>query len=138
MRRLTLTWKLFLRITPTILIAIAIIGVLAFRSARSEIDKIYDAKLINDANELWTLQEHQIEALGNEPPKQVKDMDFAMGNQLAINDQADDYADAHIFRLWKDGKIRIFSNGAFPESVPAQRAGFNMLNYANVLWRVYS
>lgn len=138
MRHLTLTWKLFLRTTPTILIAIAIIGVLAFRSARSEIDKIYDAKLINDANELWTLQEHQIEAPGNDPPKQVKDMDFAMGNQLAINDQADDYADAHTFRVWKDGKIRIFSNGAFPESVPPQRAGFNMLNYANELWRVYS
>ncbi|MER9584181.1 ATP-binding protein [Mesorhizobium sp. M0276] len=138
MRRLTLTWKLFLRITPTILVAIAVIGVLAFRSARREIDNIYDAKLINDANVLWTLLEHQIEEPGNHPPRQVKDMDFAMGNQLAMNDQADDYADAHIFRLWKDGRIRIFTNGAFPESVPVQRAGFTELNYANERWLVYS
>ncbi|ESY65370.1 ATP-binding protein [Mesorhizobium sp. M0051] len=138
MRRLTLTWKLFLRITPTILVAIAVIGVLAFRSARREIDNIYDAKLINDANVLWTLLEHQIEEPGNHPPRQVKDMDFAMGNQLAMNDQADDYADAHVFRLWKDGRIRIFTNGAFPESVPVQRAGFTELNYANERWLVYS
>lgn len=138
MKRWPLTWKLFLRITPTILVAIAVIGVLAFRSARREIDNIYDAKLINDANVLWTLLEHQIEEPGHRSPRQVKDVDFAMGNQLAINDQADDYADAHIFRLWKDGQIRIFTNGAFPASVPVQRAGFTELNYANELWIVYS
>lgn len=138
MKRWPLTWKLFLRITPTILIAIAVIGIFAFRSARREIDNIYDAKLINDANVLWTLLEHQIEKPGSQPPIQVKDMDFSMGNQLAINDQADDYADAHIFRLWKDGQIRIFSNGAFPASIPIHRAGFTDLKYANEAWLVYS
>jgi len=57
MIRSTLTRKLFFRIAPTILITIAVIGAFAFHSATREINNIYDAQLINDANVLWTLLE---------------------------------------------------------------------------------
>lgn len=138
MTRSTLTWKLFFRITPTILVAIAIIGAFAFHSATREINNIYDAQLINDANVLWTLLQRRIENPDHQKPKQINDIDLAMGNQLAMNEDADDYADAHMFRTWKDGQIMIFSSTAFSESVPVQRAGFTDMTYENEAWRVYS
>lgn len=55
MNNTTLTRKLFFRITPTILITIAAVGAFAYHSATSEIDNMYDAQLINDANVLWKL-----------------------------------------------------------------------------------
>lgn len=134
----TLTWKLFFRITPTVLIAIALIGAFAFRSATREINDIYDAELINDANVLWALLERQLEQSGNYRPRQIKDIDLAMGNQLAMNEQADDYAEAHMFRIWKGDRIRLFSSTAFPSSTPALRAGFTDVAYDGEWWRVYS
>ena len=125
----TLTWKLFFRITPTVLIAIALIGAFAFRSATREINDIYDAELINDANVLWALLERQLEQSGNYRPRQIKDIDLAMGNQLAMNEQADDYAEAHMFRIWKGDRIRLFSSTAFPSSTPVLRAGFTDVAY---------
>lgn len=138
MIRSTLTRKLFFRIAPTILITIALIGAFAFRSATREINNIYDAQLINDANVLWTLLERQVEKPGIHKSKQVNDIDLAMGNQLAINEDADDYADAHMFRAWKDGEIEVFSSTAFPKAVPEQRAGFTDVNYGGEDWRVYA
>jgi signal transduction histidine kinase len=138
MSKSTLTRKLFFRITPTILITIAIIGAFAFRSATREINNIYDAQLINDANVLWTLLQREVEKPGIHPSKQINDIDLAMGNQLAMNEDADDYAEAHMFRAWKDGKIRVFSSTAFPETVSVQKAGFTNITYQSEPWRVYA
>lgn len=138
MIRSTLTRKLFFRIAPTILITIAVIGAFAFRSATREINNIYDAQLINDANVLWTLLEREVQKPGIHKSKQVNDIDLAMGNQLAINEDADDYADAHMFRAWKEGEIRVFSSTAFPKTIPEQPAGFTDLTYKGEAWRVYS
>lgn len=134
----TLTWKVFFRITPTILVAVAIIGVFAFRSATREINDIYDAELINDANVLWALLERRVETGGNQRPRQIRDLDLAMGNQLAMNEQADDYADAHMFRIWKDDRIRLFSSTAFPSTIAVLRTGFSDTTYDGEWWRVYS
>ena len=133
----TLTRKLFLRVAPTILITIAIVGAFAFHSATREINNIYDAQLINDANVLWTLLQKEVEST-TRPPKQISDIDLAMGNQLAMNENADDYAEAHMFRAWKGGVIRVFSSTAFPETVPQQPAGFSQIDFAGQAWRVYS
>lgn len=134
----TLARKLFFRIAPTILITIAVIGAFAFRSATREINNIYDAQLINDANVLWTLLEHEVEKPGPRKSKQVNDIDLEMGNQLAMNEDADDYAEAHMFRAWKDGQISVFSSTAFPQTVPVQRAGFTNIQYDGEDWRVYA
>ena len=53
MKNGTLTRKLFLRIAPTILVTIAVIGLFAYQSAKREINNVYDAQLINDASVLW-------------------------------------------------------------------------------------
>ncbi|MBA8902628.1 HAMP domain-containing sensor histidine kinase [Phyllobacterium sp. P30BS-XVII] len=139
MSRPTLTRKLFFRITPTILITMAIIGGFAFNSATREINNVYDAQLINDANVLWMLLHNQFdEEPGDAPPKQIADIDFNMGNQLALNEDADDYADAHMFRAWKENKIVLFSGSTFPAEIPLQRAGFTNVHYDSEQWRIYS
>lgn len=138
MSRPTLTRNLFFRVTPTILITMAIIGGFAFNSATREINNVYDAQLINDANVLWMLLHNQFDETGDVPPKQIADIDFNMGNQLALNEDADDYADAHMFRAWKDNKIVLFSGSTFPAEIPLQRAGFTNVPYDSELWRIYS
>lgn len=138
MIRPSLTRNLYLRIAPVIVIAIALIGVLAFKSARHEIDNIYDAQLINEANVLWGLLQRPLLRQPDEAPRRIDDIDFKMDNQLAFNQDADDYADAHMMRAWKDGKIRVFSATALQADMPQQKAGFHTIVYRNERWRVYS
>lgn len=134
----TLTRKLFLRIAPVVVVTILIIGAFAFHSATREINNIYDAQLINDANVLWRLLHKRLQHSPEPTPQQVDDIDFSMDNQLAFNEDADDYADAQMFRAWVNGKIMFYSSTAFPSDVPYQKAGFTDLSYRGEKWRVYS
>lgn len=138
MNRQTLTWKLFVRIAPTILVTLAVIGGFAFQSATREINNIYDAQLINDANVLWTLMQKPLEKDGLREPKHFKDLDFTMGNQTAINDDVDDYADAHMFRVWKEGAVRVSSSNAFPGTLRIEQGGLSTVTYDSEEWRVYA
>ncbi|WP_421445917.1 sensor histidine kinase [Agrobacterium tumefaciens] len=138
MKNSTLARKLYLRIVPVIAVAIVVIGVFAFNSATREIDNIYDAQLINDANVLWGLLRHRLEDPSRKGPHQIDDIDLNMDNQLALNEDADDYADAHMFRGWVDGRIVIYSSTAFLADVPTRAVGFSNLSYKGEGWRVYS
>jgi two-component system sensor histidine kinase QseC len=134
----TLSQRLFLRILPTLIITIAIVGIFAYHSATREIDNIYDAQLINDANVLWSLMKHPLTRMTARPTVQVPDLDFNMDNQLALNEDADDYADAHSFRAWKGPALAFASSNAFPAEVKRFSAGFSDVTYQNELWRIYS
>jgi two-component system, OmpR family, sensor histidine kinase QseC len=135
----TLSQRLFFRILPTLMVTIAVIGFLAYRSATREIDNIYDAQLINDANVLWSVMKRPLlRERRSRPTVQVPDIDFNMDNQLALNQDADDYADAHSFRAWKDDALAIASSNAFPAKVQRMKAGFSDVTYQGELWRVYS
>jgi len=134
----TLTGKLFLRIAPTVAVTILIVAALAFGSATREIDNIYDAQLIDDANVLWALLQRKLERPWELAQQRVPDIDFNMGNQLALNQDADDYADAHMFRGWKDGRIVVYSSTAFLSEVPQRKAGFSTVTHDKEAWRVYS
>jgi two-component system, OmpR family, sensor histidine kinase QseC len=138
MNNSTLTRKLFFRITPTILVTIVAIGGFAFHSATREIDNMYDAQLINDANILWRLLENELGEKRITVPKKVDDIDFTMDNQLAFNIDADDYADAHMFRAWQSGKVLMYSSTAFSTDIPQQKGGFSNVMYTNENWRVYT
>lgn len=134
----TLTLKLFLRIAPVVMVTIAVIGLLAFQSSRHEIDNIYDAQLINEANVFWGLLQRPLQRSPDVAARRIDDIDFNMDNQLAFNEDADDYADAHMMRAWKDGKIIFYSTNAFQADVPQQKVGFKTLSYRDERWRVYS
>lgn len=138
MNNSTLTRKLFLRIAPVVIVTIVVIGAFAFNSATREIDNIYDAQLINDANVLWGLLQHRLQRPMVGPPQRIDDIDFNMDNQLALNEDADDYADAHMFRCWADGRILVYNSTAFLSDVPQEKAGFSTVPYKGETWRVYS
>jgi two-component system OmpR family sensor kinase/two-component system sensor histidine kinase QseC len=134
----TLTRKLFLRIAPVVIVTIVIVGAFAFNSATREIDNIYDAQLINDANVLWGLLQHKLKRPFGHVPQRIDDIDFNMDNQLAFNEDADDYADAHMFRGWVDGQILVYNSTAFLSEVPQQKEGFSTVPYKGETWRVYT
>lgn len=138
MTRVTLSQRLFWRILPTLMATILIVGALAYRSATREIENIYDAELINDANTLWILLRGHLHREDFKAPVEVPDIDFSMGNQLALNQDADDYADAHAFRSWKGKALAMVSSNAFPEGVPPFPVGFADYIHASEKWRVYS
>jgi two-component system sensor histidine kinase QseC len=138
MKNPTLTRKLFLRIAPTILVTIAAIGLLAYWSAKREIDQVYDAQLINNANVLWILEQDELKEGGADTPKKIEDIDFNLNNQRALNEDADDYAEARMFRIWKSGTIMMFSSTAPPESVAQRAPGFSQIEYKNEEWRIYT
>ncbi|NTJ66251.1 HAMP domain-containing histidine kinase [Agrobacterium rhizogenes] len=138
MNNSTLTRKLFLRIAPVVVVTIVVIAAFAFNSATREINNIYDAQLIDDANVIWSLLRRPLEKNPDHAAKQIDDIDFTMDNQLAFNEDADDYADAHMFRAWVDGNIRFYSSTAFLSDVPQQKVGFTTLTYGGDEWRVYS
>lgn len=140
MNNTTLTRKLFFRITPTILITIAAVGAFAYHSATSEIDNMYDAQLINDANVLWKLllDEFDEREAATTAPKQVDDIDFNVNNQLSVNNDADVYADAHMFRAWQSGKLLMYSSTAFTPDFPPQKGGITDVVYQGEKWRVYA
>lgn len=117
---------------------ILIVGALAYHSATREIENIYDAELINDANTLWILLKGHLNRENFNTPVEVPDIDFSMGNQLALNQDADDYADAHAFRSWKGKALAMVSSNAFPEGVPPFPVGFADYISASEKWRVYS
>lgn len=135
---MTLAQRLFLRILPTIIITIALIGFLAYRSATREIDNIYDAQLINDANVLWSLLKKPLSSLKTHAEIRVPDLDFNMNNQLAINDEADDYADAHAYRAWRGDVVALESSNPFPSSDKPFKPGLTDVPFKNAPWRVYS
>jgi signal transduction histidine kinase len=132
-----LSQQIFLRTLPTVIIAIAIVSALAYRSGIREINNIYDAELINDANVLWSLLRRPLSRPLPAHPVVVPDLDFNMDNQLALNDDADDFADAQMFRTWKGDVRSIVSGNSLPESVPRFKNGFSNYVYGEDTWRIY-
>jgi two-component system, OmpR family, sensor histidine kinase QseC len=138
MKNGTLSRKLFLRIAPTILVTIAVIGLFAYRSAKREINNVYDAQLINDASVLWALVEDEFPEAGSDKIKKLPSIDLDFNNQHAASKEADEYADARMFRIWKSGKDVMFSDTALPETISQQSAGFSEVEYNHERWRIYS
>ena len=138
MKNHTLAGKLFFRIAPTILVAIAVIGLFAYRSATHEINQDYDAQLINNANVLWSLVQDEFRRAGANTPKKIDDINLDLNNQRALNEDADDYAEARMLRIWKSGKIMMFSATALPEAVAVRGPGFSNVEYNHETWRIYT
>jgi two-component system sensor histidine kinase QseC len=144
MSKPSLIRQLFWRIVPAILITILATGILAFRSATREINKAYDAQLINNANILWGLMSEEIhEAILAGSSKYSKPIDFDETNQIAkdeeVQQDANDYADDRMFRIWHAGKIIISADtSASADEVKQAPPGFSYEKYDKNKWRVYT
>src|SRR3990167_5311233 len=134
----TLTRRLFMRIAPTTLLAIACVGALAFYSATQEVDYEYDAQLISNANVLWTLIEDELREPPQDFPKKIEDIDIDVNGKTELNDTADEYADSRMFRIWQAKEIIMHSDTAMPDSVAKRSLGFSVIDYDNEEWVIYN
>lgn len=138
MRANTLTRSLFLRIAPTILITICVIGLLAFRGATRQIHHVYDAQLISSANMLWLVVEDEMSTVGGRF-RRIRKIDLSISNQKELNEFANTYADSRMFRVWKGGRLAMISDKAPVVGVPQQGSGFSDVEDEDgAHWRIYS
>ena len=138
MKNSTLSHKLFIRIIPTIVFTILLIAGFAFHSADVEINTVYDAQLISNANVLWTLVGDELDEASVKGPKRIDDIDLQEGNQILFNASADDYAEARMFRVWKADRMLVYSDTALPQEVVKRPTGFSDVTYKGEDWRVYN
>ena len=134
----SLTRTLFLRIAPTILVTITLIGVMAFRSATSQIQYAYDAQLINSANMMWLVVEDELTEAGADAFRRIRKIDLSLSDQGDLNQFASEYADSRMFRVWKSRKLVMVSDGALGTDVPMQEAGFSNVEHKGERWRIYN
>jgi two-component system sensor histidine kinase QseC len=135
MKQATLALKLFIRLVPTILITIAFSCILAGYSARREIDRNYDAQLINNASVLWMLVQEELMEDDGFSPRQFSGH---FKNSQFGNKEAGDYADGRMFRIWKSGHIIMWSDTALDETIPPLSEGFTDMTYKDKSWRIYT
>ena len=134
--RRTLSYRLFRRVAPVIAVTLLAIGILAFRSATFQINHVYDARLISDAHNLWSVIEDE---LGDEDKyRKTRRIDLTKDKQAAFNRVAASYADSQMFRVWRDGVLILGSDHALPASVPMQQPGFSTVDDNGAHWRIYS
>ncbi|MGN6208313.1 ATP-binding protein [Asticcacaulis sp.] len=126
MTRRPLHVELLIGIGAPLALVIALIGVIAFVSARDEINEVYDSQLITSASELWLLSQSADNKV------------TVTGQGLAAADRAafDDYARWRSFRVWRDGRLALASDNA-ALSVPLSE-GFHTVMMEGGAWRVYT
>lgn len=137
-KRQSLIRSLFYRIAPTIIATVLLIGLLAFHSATQQINKVYDAQLVNNSNLVWALVEIEINNSGPGAFRRVHKVDLSVNSQPALTKSIDEYAESRMFRVWKGNKLAMVSDAAFPATVPPQEPGFAEPEVDGSRWRVYA
>ena len=125
----SLTWRLFAGIGLPVAAIIALIGVLGFGAATSEINEVYDSQLAISAQSLLHAAQSQGTAVTvSGAPTAPADG----GEQEGI----DEYARWHSFRVWHDGHVVLASPNAPIGS--ARKAGYASASDGGDTWRVYT
>ena len=138
MRSQNLVSLLFYRIAPTIVITVLMIGWLAFHSATLQINKVYDAQLINNANIVWALVENEFGNGGTGSFRRIRKIDLSINTQPALNKSVNEYAESRMFRVWRSHRLLMVSEEALPENIPPAEPGFSQVTHNNEQWRIYA
>lgn len=133
-----LTRQLFLRIAPTVLAAILVIGGFAYRSATNQINHVYDAQLISSANMLWLVVEDDLRASDRQSFRKIRKIDLNVSNQKALNRFANDYVDSRMFRVHRARRLVMVTDKAPGPEVAQQKPGFTTLEANGERWRIYN
>jgi len=130
----SLTWRLFAGIGVPVAAIIALIAVIGFGAATSEINEVYDSQLAISAQSLLHAAESQaaaanlndISVLGAPPAS-------ADGGE---EDGIDEYARWHSFRVWHNGRVVLSSPNA--PARPPRGPGYASETMGGDTWRVYT
>lgn len=126
MSRRPLHVDLLIGIGVPLALVIALIGAIAYVSARDEINEVYDSQLITSASELWLLNRSTGRA----------EIVTGQGIDPAARAAFDDYARWRSFRVWREGRLTLASgNAALSAPLPA---GFHTVTMGGGTWRVYT
>jgi signal transduction histidine kinase len=135
--RPSLLAALFGRMITLLVVAIAVIGALAFWSARGEIGKAYDASLVTATNVLYALMGEELRrGVQRSGPLEVDDEPL-----LSAEDRAAFDAESHLrmFRIWRGGRLVLRSDTGPRLTAPARTFnGFQDVVQSGKTWRVYS
>ncbi len=138
MKNKSLTRTLFFRVAPTILATIVLIGVMAFKSATSQIQHAYDAQLIGSANMIWLAVEDELMNAEEDAFRRIRKIDLSANNQAFFSKSAGDYAEDRMFRVWKGRRLVMISDGALGTVTPRQKEGLSTVKYKGKSWRIYN
>lgn len=137
MKRLSLRRRLFLLIAALTIATVFSVQLIVIRSAEKEISEEYNAKLITDAEILWSrIRESGI--AGTLPSGEV-DLQSLVA-ELPPEDRARslDYANTRAFRVWMNGRLVNRSVNAPPETTAPAALGFSDVVEDGESWRIYT
>ena len=138
MKHLSLRRRLFILIAALTVAAVFSVQVIVITGAQKEISEEYNAKLISDAEILWSkIRENGVG--GDEVTETEVDL-RSLVEELPVEDQAKilDYADTRAFRIWVNDRLISRSKNAPPDSVPPATVGFSDVLVDEVPWRIYA
>ena len=130
--------RLFILIAALTVAAVFGVQVIVIKGAQKEISEEYNAKLISDAEILWS-KIREDGASGDEVTETEVDLKSLVA-ELPVEDQEKilDYADTRAFRIWVNNRLVSRSKNAPPDSVPAAPVGFSDVLVDEVPWRIYA
>jgi signal transduction histidine kinase len=135
-RSRSLTFKLLVGTLSVLSAYVAVIGFLAYLSAKDSIAQSYDESLIVNANALLFIMQDEARDGGLDKP-----LDF---NISAENLKGEDKAifatmsEYRMLRVWYKSKVVLTSNETLSAAVPPYAEGFSDQQIGGVSWRVYS
>jgi len=135
-RRLSLVAALFSRMGALLLVVVASVGLIAFFTAESRIDEVYDGQLIIGANVLRTLMAEELRGRpdADAPPLEVDDALLSPEDRRAF----DDYAAWRMFRIWRDGALVLRSDTGPPVAYPTSDGFTDVTAPDGEDWRIYA
>jgi len=138
-RRVSLTGRLFGRMTILLLAIVLTVCAMMFWTTRAEVDKVYDGQLITGANVLRALMTDEI----SERSRELRpDASLEIGDEwLSTEDRKafDAYADWRMFRVWRNGRLVLGSDTAPRLPAPSRdQQGFQTQIVGSKTWRIFS
>lgn len=128
--------QVFLRVSLLILITLAVVSGLAYRSVHDSIAENYDAQLITDCNLLWLLTR---EEFGEKDiiSEEIDAQSTEFLQPTKYRKSFEQYGDWHAFRIWKNGHIFLRSDNEY-DNIPIFEEGLSNKVINGHKWRIYS
>ena len=126
----SLTWRLFIGIGAPVVAIIALIALMGYGGATSEINEVYDSQLAISAQSLLHAAQSQGSAVDVDLGAPPAELDG--GEQDGI----DEYARWHSFRVLHDGRVVLASPNA--PTGPPRTGGYASQTVGGDTWRVYT
>lgn len=138
-RRISLTGRLFGRMTGLLMATILTVCGMMFWTTRGEVDKVYDGQLITGANVLRALMTDEINERGQ---NRAGDASLEVGDEwLSAEDRKafDAYANWRMFRVWRDDRLVLGSDtGPRIPAPPRDQKGFQTEYDGGKAWRIFN